>query len=59
MACPGLYITLGNVVLDLALLMSKFPRDMVCWYLDNVYVATLAGSVVQIEGQVGLRGGSG
>ena len=46
-------------MLDLALLMSKFPRDMVCWYLDNVYVATLVGSVVQIEGQVGLRGGSG
>ena len=41
---PGLYDRFAKVVLDLALAVSKFPRDMVCQYLDDVCAAAPAGS---------------
>ena len=61
---PGLYDRLAKVVLDLALAVSKFPRDMVCQYLDDVCAAAPAGSGAlerfrlayrQVADQLGVR----
>ena len=59
---PGIYDRLAKVVLGLALALSKFPRDMVCQYLDDVCAAAPAGSTAlgrfreayqQVAAQVG------
>ena len=61
---PGLYDRFAKVVLDLALAVSKFPRDMVCQYLDDVCAAAPAGSGAlerfrqayqQVAAQLGVR----
>ena len=61
---PGIYDRLAKVVLGLALALSKFPRDMVCQYLDDVCAAAPAGSAAlgrfreayqQVAAQVGVK----
>ena len=41
---PGIYERLAKVVLDLAVKLSGFPRNMVCQYLDDICTAMRAGS---------------
>ena len=41
---PGIYDRLAKLVLDLAVKLSGFPRNMVCQYLDDVCAAMRAGS---------------
>ena len=41
---PGIYDRAAKVVLDIVLAISRFPRDMVCQYLDDVCAAAPAGS---------------
>jgi len=41
---PGIYDRTAKVVLDIVLAASKFPRDMVCQYLDDVCAAAPPGS---------------
>ena len=61
---PGLYDRFAKVVLDLALAVSKFPREMVCQYLDDVCAAAPAGSAAlgrfreayqQVAEQLGVK----
>ena len=61
---PGLYDRLAKLVLDLALVISKFPRDMVCQYLDDVCAAAPQGLAAlgrfreayrQVAEQVGVK----
>ena len=40
---PGIYDRLAKVVLDLAVKLSGFPRNMVCQYLDDVCAAMRVG----------------
>ena len=42
---PGIYDRAAKVVLDIVLAASKFPREMVCQYLDDVCAAVPCGSV--------------
>ena len=60
----GLYDRLAKVVLDLVLRLSRFPRDMVCQFLDDVCAACPAGSPElakfgevyrQVAAEVGVR----
>ena len=52
-----------KVVLDLVLRLSRFPRDMVCQYLDDVCAAALPGgrqtefrlAYKKVVAQVGVR----
>ena len=41
---PGIYDRAAKVVLDIVLALSRFPRAMVCQYLDDVCAAAPAGS---------------
>ena len=41
---PGIYDRTAKVVLDIVLAVAKFPRNMVCQYLDDVCAAAPAGA---------------
>ena len=60
---PGIYDRAAKVVLDLVLRLSRFPRDMVCQYLDDVCAAAPPGGRLnefrlayqRVAAQIGVR----
>ena len=60
---PGLYDRAAKVVLDLVLRLCRFPREMVCQYLDDVCAAAPPGGRLnefrlayqKVAAQIGVR----
>ena len=61
---PGIYDRVAKLILDLVLVVSRFPRTMVCQFLDDVCAAAPAGSAAiegfrlayrQVAEQVGVK----
>jgi len=62
---PGIYDRTAKVVLNMALAMSRFPRTMVCQYLDDVCAASQPGrtpgvrdfreAYAKVAAEVGVR----